>query len=82
MFKVELPYNIGTFVKITNPLFERKNAPKTLFGTVSAYTVTNDGYFIWVSGYKESWGGEYLPSEVSPMTAEEIEKLKGEKHDQ
>lgn len=24
MFKVELPYDIGTFVKITDPLFERK----------------------------------------------------------
>ena len=81
MFKVELPYDIGTFVKITNPLFERKDVPKTLFGTVSGYTVLGDGYTIWVSGYKESWGGEYLPSEISPMTAEKIEKLKGENDD-
>lgn len=82
MFTVELPYNIGTFVKITKPLFERKNVPKTLFGTVSGYTVLGDEYAVWVSGYKESWGGEYLPSEVSPMTDIEIEKLKGVYDDQ
>lgn len=78
MFKVELPYNIGTFVNIINPKFERREPIDC--GTVSAYTVVGENnYCIWVSGYKESCTGEYLPEEVVPMTNEEIEKIKKER---
>lgn len=75
MYTVELPYDNGTFVKITNPLFERK---ETLdIGTISGYTVFSPSDFtVWVSGYKESWCGEYMLSEVEPMTDEEIKQLK------
>lgn len=48
-------------------------------GTVSAYTVFNKGYSIWISGYKEPCSGEYSPEEVIPMTEEEIIKLKIER---
>lgn len=78
MYTVELPYDNGTFVKITNPLFERK---ETLdIGTISGYTVFSPSDFtVWVSGYKESWCGEYMLSEVEPMTDEEIKQLKLER---
>lgn len=72
MFKVELPYDIGTFVKVKEEGFKDYN----YFGTVASYTVVDeDDYLIWVSGYKEACAGEYLPKEVTPMTDEEIEKL-------
>lgn len=75
MYTVELPYDNGTFVKVVNPAFERK-LPMDI-GTVSGYTVFSPSDFtVWVSGYKESWCGEYMLSEVEPMTDEEIKQLK------
>lgn len=77
MFTVNLPYDKGTFVKITNPAFERKQPSE--FGEVVGYTVfSSTDFLVWVSGHKESWCGEYLMSEVEPMTEEEIEKVKNE----
>lgn len=74
MIKVELPYDIGTFVKVVDPKFERKEP--IYCGTVVAYTVGGEHeYCIWVSGYKEACTGEYLPEEVIPMKDEEIENL-------
>ena len=63
---VELPYEIGTFVRAMED---------DILGTVAAYTVGKDGYLIWVSGYKEPWCGEYLPDTVRPLTEAEIAKL-------
>lgn len=75
MFSVDLPYEIGTFVKVVDPKFERKEP--IYCGTVAAYTVCSQtDYCIWVSGYKEACTGEYLPEEVIPMTDEEIQELK------
>ena len=71
MFTVELPYNIGTFVKV-----KTKNGEVDYYGTVAAYTVSQDGYLIWVSGYKEAITGEYLPEEVELISDKEIELLK------
>lgn len=70
MFTVELPYNIGSFMKVKNSKGEVE-----YYGTVSAYTVVDDGWLIWVSGYKQSVTGEYLPEEVEPMTEHEINEL-------
>ena len=77
MYTVNLPYDMGTFVKIVNPAFERESP--NYFGTTGGYTVFSPSEFlVWVHGYKESWCGEYLMSEVEPMTEEEIEKVKNE----
>lgn len=73
MFTVELPYDIGTFLKVKNAYGKVEYC-----GTVAAYTVTDDGWLVWVSGYKQPVGGECLPEQVEPMTAEEIDILKGE----
>lgn len=70
MFTVELPYDIGTFMKV-----KKKNGEVEYYGTVAAYTVVDDGWLVWVSGYKESVTGEYLPEEVELMTEKEVEGL-------
>ena len=71
MFTVELPYDIGTFVKV-----KTKNNGVQYYGTIAAYTVARDGWLIWVSGYKEAITGEYLPEEVELMTTEEVDELR------
>ena len=70
MLKVELPYDIGTFMKVKG-----RNGEVMYCGTVAAYTVTDDGWLIWISGYKQAVTGEYLPEEVELMTEEEIAEL-------
>ena len=75
MFTIELPYDIGTFVKITEPLFERKKS--LLCGTIVGYSVFGQtDITIFVSGYKEPWCGEYMLSEIEIMDESEIKKLK------
>lgn len=70
MLKVELLYDIGTYMKVIN------SEGKTEYcGTVAAYTIVNDGWLVWVSGYKQAVTGEYLPDEVVPMSEEEIIEL-------
>lgn len=81
MFTVEFPYNIGTFVRI-KPSFERKDCNDEI-GTISCYNCVADKidcdgnqFCMVVSGYKESWCGEYLLQEIEPLTDEEIEVIK------
>ena len=75
MFTVELPYDEGTFIKIVNPLFDRKQPIDV--GTVVGYNVFSPtDITVHVSGYKESWYGEYMLSEIELMTDEEIKELK------
>ena len=75
MFAIELPYDIGTFVKITESLFERKKP--LLCGTIVGYSVFGQtDITIFVSGYKEPWCGEYMLSEIEIMDESEIKKLK------
>jgi hypothetical protein len=74
MFTAEFPYDFGAFVKIIDPLFERKQPLE--YGTIAAYTVSSPtDITVFVSGYKEAWCGEYLLSEIEPMTDEEIEQI-------
>lgn len=73
MFTVELPYDIGAFLKVKNT-----DGRVEYCGTVAAYTVTDDGWLVWVSGYKQPVTGECLPEQVELMTEEEIDILKGE----
>lgn len=79
MYTVELPYSIGTFVKIVDPVFERQQPLDC--GTVSCYIVgsSSTDIIVCVSGYKEPWYGEYLATEIEPMTDEEIEQVKLER---
>lgn len=69
---ITLPYAWGQFVKLKD----------NSVGTISTYTVVRDGVLAWVSGYKDSWCGEYLLEEIKPLTKEEaeakLEELKGE----
>ena len=69
MFSVECPYDIGTFVKIKED--------NSLTGTIVGYTTFGHrGMTVHISGFKESWYGEYLPDEIELMSDEEIAKLK------
>lgn len=70
MFTVKLPYDIGTFVKAL-----KENGEVDYCGTVAAYTICEDGWLVWVSGYKQAVTREYLPEEVEPMTEQEVEEL-------
>ena len=70
MIHVDLPYDYGTFVKVKCEKYQTEYC-----GTVAAYTVTDDGYLVWVSAYKESMTGEWLPEHITPMTESEIQEL-------
>lgn len=76
MIHIDLPYDYGTFVKVKN-----KNGTVNYCGTVAAYTITDDGWSVWVSGYKEAITGEYLPDEIELMSEKEIEELLKERYD-
>jgi len=77
---VRLPYEIGTFVKVSDLEFKRSKLPdEELIGTISGYTVFSDGILCWVSGYKESWCGEFMLNEISELTEKEISELKKSK---
>lgn len=69
--KCELPYKIGTFIRAKG-----KIDGVQILGTVAAYELYDDGYMIWVSGYRESICGVFLPEDVVPLTDEEIYELK------
>lgn len=85
-FTVSFPYETGTFVKISNPEFERKkdnSRYKDQIGTIACYncvTGKEDGYgeqyTVVVSGYKEAWCGEYLLHELTILTQDEIDSVK------
>ena len=76
MINIELPYDFGTFVKV---LDDKKTVK--YYGTISAYTVTEDGWLAWVSIYKQALSEECLPEEIKLMTEKEIKNLiKGEKN--
>ena len=59
---VKLPYQFGQFVRI-----KETNA----IGTINAYTVFEDGILVWVSGYKQSWCGEFEENEFFLLKKEE-----------
>ena len=73
MFTVEFPYDIGTFVTLK----ENKN----LIGSIVCYncvdnSLTDDPFVIAVSGYKDSWYGEYLLHEIEIASNKEVEEYK------
>ena len=73
MFTVEFPYDIGTFVTI------KKN--KKLLGTIVCYncvdgSLTDEPFLVVVSGYKDSWCGEYILHEIEVASDKEVEEYK------
>lgn len=68
MIKVELPLDIGTFVREKDTNF---------IGTVNAYTVFSDGYLVWVSGYRNAECGEFELEELEVLTEDEIKEIEG-----
>ena len=66
MFTVELPYEIGTFVRVKTDFTKRP------VGSVVAYTVHENGYFIWVSYHKQSGAEECDPENVEPLSEDVI----------
>ena len=73
-FTKTFPINTGTFVVVQVGNTKR-------LGTVACYqcvTEEDEEDVVMVSGYKESWCGEYLLSEVKIATNEEIKQyMKG-----
>ena len=73
MFTVDIPYNIGDFVKVYNHF----NSGEMIYGTVAGFSVFGQtSITVLISGYKSPVVGEYLLSDVTLMTNEEIEILK------
>lgn len=77
MIHVDLPYDYGTFVKV-----KTKQSGTVDYGTVAAYMVMDDGWCIWVSGYRQSWCGEFLPEDIETMSELEIKELKVRYHEE
>lgn len=81
MFTVTFPVDIGTFV-IVNHKDVDLSKPKALLGrvgTIACYQSVddkNDDHLVMVSGYKDSWCGEYLLSECLIATKEQIKAYK------
>lgn len=79
-FTKTFPYNTGTFVVIKDDNVDWNN-PKSLLGhlgTIVCYQCVDedDELMVMVSGYKDSWGSEYLLNEIRLATDEEIETYK------
>lgn len=81
MFTKTFPYNTGTFVVIDYGKVDI-NRPETFygrFGTIVCYQYVdeeNDRFAVVVSGYKDSWCGEYLLDEIRLATDEELDTYK------
>lgn len=87
MFIVEFPYDIGTFVQVNDSMRGESTNPKECWddlgdiGTIACYNCvdnskTDDKFVVVVSGYKQSWCGEYLLREIRLLTQDEITIVK------
>ena len=73
MFTVEFPYDIGTFVIVRAAGCARRESIRTNCVDGSS---TDDPFVIAVSGYKDSWYGEYLLHEIEIASDKEVEEYK------
>ena len=77
-FTVTFPVDIGTFVIVDHEGIDLTKPTSLLgrLGSISCYQSVDqdndDDYIVMVSGYKDSWCGEYLLSEVLIATDEQI----------
>ena len=87
IFTVEFPYDIGTFVQVNDGMRGQPPHLKECWddlgdiGTIACYNCVNDSkndykFVIVVSGYKQSWFGEYLLREIRVLNEEEVEIVK------
>ena len=73
MFTVNIQYKVGDFVKA----YDHFNVGEMIYGTVAGFSVFGPtSITVLISGYKSPFAGEYLLSDVTLMTNEEIEMLK------
>ena len=77
MFTITFPIDIGTFVIVDMENVDLTNSQSLRghVGTIACYQCVdndNDEHIVMVSGYKDSWCGEYLLSEIRIATDEEI----------
>ena len=76
-FTKTFPIDIGTYVIVNTDGIDLTN-PKELvgrLGTVACYQCvdeTDDEEIVMISGYKDSWCGEYLLSEIIIATEEQV----------
>lgn len=80
-FTVTFPVDIGTFVIVDYKGIDLSK-PKLLLGrvgTISCYQCVDnkeDDHLVMVSGYKDSWCGEYLLKDVLIATEDQINAYK------
>lgn len=77
-FTITFPVDIGTFV-ITDTNVDLNN-PKNLkgnLGSIACYQCVDDkedDFIVMVSGYKDSWCGEYLLSKLKIATDKQVKE--------
>ena len=79
-FTKTFPYNKGTFVVVNDDSIDMNNS-KTLLGrlgTITCYqcVTESDELIVMISGYKDSWCGEYLLKDIRLATDIEISTYK------
>lgn len=82
-FIKEFPIDIGTFVIINYENVDLNKSRNLLgrLGTIACYQCVDDeddDFIVIVSGYKDSWCGEYLLSEIMIANDKQIEGYKKE----
>lgn len=83
-FTLTFPIDIGTFVIVDTENVDLTN-PQSLrgrVGTIACYQCVdnddNDEHIVMVSGYKDSWCGEYLTKDLLIATDEQVKMYKQE----
>lgn len=72
MWTVNIPYDIGTFVKISKPWDGRD----VICGTIVGFCVFSPtDMTVFISAYKEAFCGEFLLKDIELMSDEEIKEL-------
>ena len=75
-FTKTFPYDTGTFVLVDLDTYDDKDQKKLInrLGKIACYqcVTEKDELLVMVSGYKNSWCGEYLLEYIRLATEEEI----------
>lgn len=80
-FTLTFPVDTGTFVITESEEVKEDKDLLGRLGSISCYQCVDehsgdDDYIVMVSGYKDSWCGEYLLSELKIATDEQVEAYK------
>ena len=72
MWTVNIPYDIGTFVKIS----KHWDGRDVIYGTSVGFCVFGPtDMTVFISAYKEAFCGEFALNEIELMSDEEVEEL-------